>query len=105
MTRCVVVLGQKSGTGHRLATVLAIPDTGCMASIIDVGLVEKEGFTWNKQVGNLRLTGATGHEMKIFGTIWVSMKLCGSNYRIEVEAIVSEVDRRNLLIGPGTCGE
>ena len=27
------------------------------------------------------------------------MKLCGSNYRIEVEAIVSDVDSRNLLIG------
>ena len=50
-------------------------------------------------MGNLRLTGATGQDMKIYGTIWVTMKLCGSNYRIEVEAIVTEVDSQNLLIG------
>ena len=99
LTRCVVILGQRSETGHRLATVLAVPDTGSTTSIIDVGLVERNGFTWNKQVGNLRLTGATGQDMKIYGTIWVTMKLCGSNYRIEVEAIVTEVDSQNLLIG------
>ena len=44
-TRCVVILGQRSETGHRLATVLAVPDNGSTTSIIDVGLVERNGFT------------------------------------------------------------